>query len=233
MPTPPPYSVACYSSASTLFASGFSLESQQGEHQGCPLGPLFFSVASVHHAKICNNSDCWSHWYLDDGHVVGRRSLVADLLPLLEREALQIGLVLNRSKCSVFSPSGRDLPEDTFPGVPTISPDSCVRVLGSPIGAQSACQAWIGDNVITPLSRALTQLECLGDPHSASLVLRNCLSGAKVNWTLRTADPISSAWAAAQVAPLLRHTWGVIIGTPTTDAQIGRASCRERVCLYV
>ena len=128
-------------------------------------------------------------------------------------------LFLNRFKCSVLFLDPPPADVDFFPGVPILPANKALRVLGSPIGSPQACQEWILENTLAPLHRALGRLECLGDPHSASLVLRKCLSGIKVNFLLRTADPQTSAWVATQVSPMLRVTWGVLLGTPVSDAQ--------------
>ena len=100
-----------------------------------------------------------------------------------------------------------------------LSAGSVLRVLGSPLGAPAACQTWVRENILDGLQLALQRLECLGNPQAASQVLRQCLSGVKVNWILRTADPETAVWTAQQTSPLLRQTWDVITGCPSSDAQ--------------
>jgi hypothetical protein len=215
------YARACYSAPATLFATGFTLSSQEGEHQGCPCGPLFFS-ASVQDL-IANitlpTSDAWTHWYLDDGYLAGPLAFLDTQLPILEAHARTIGLKLNRSKSTVLVTSEEELPEALLAGIPRITPSMCVRVLGSPVGDDIQCQQWIADHIIHPLKRALTNLQSLADPHAASLVLRSCLGGCKVNWILRTCPPFLAQWTASQVEPLLRAAWGTLLGTPPTDPQ--------------
>lgn len=41
------YADACYGNAATLFGPGFTVEGEQGIHQGCPCGPLFFAVSTL------------------------------------------------------------------------------------------------------------------------------------------------------------------------------------------
>ena len=214
------YAVACYGKPVTLFAHGFQLESADGEHQGDPLAPAFFAATIQGLVDLCNvPGSHWSLWYLDDGHLMGSRSALSSFLPILESHALSLGLSLNRSKCSVLFIDPPPTTLDLFPGVPIVRADQALRILGSPIGCPSACQAWVSDNILAPLQQALSRLECLGDPHSASLVLRQCLGGIKVNFLLRTADPLTSIWTASQVSPMLRVTWGILLGTPVSDAQ--------------
>ena len=94
-----------------------------------------------------------------------------------------------------------------FPGVSCLGLSDCVCVLGAPVGDEARCQEWVEENVLAPLRRALVRLEALGDPQCASLVLRQCLSGIRVNWILRTADPVTASWTSALVAPLPRQCW--------------------------
>ena len=121
--------------------------------------------------------------------MVGPRALIHDLQPKLEAEAVKLGLVLNRSKCAVLVPSSSlGLPDDFLPGVPRVFASACPPVLGSPVGDTSACSAWAEDHVGKPLALALERLLALGEPRSASLILRQCFSACKVNWILRTSE---------------------------------------------
>ena len=215
-----PFAKAAYGQHNTLFGSGFSIASEEGEHQGCPCGALFFAAVVDPLTTLCHSTPgCWSHWYLDDGHIVGPRTQLASLLPQLEGEAAKLGLTLNRGKSNVWLPPGGSTQGDEFPGVPVVSPDGALRVLGSPLGPVAACKQWVQENVLDGLALALQRLECLGNPQAASLVLRQCLSGIKVNWILRTADPTTAVWTAQQTSPLFRQSWDVVVGTPSTDVQ--------------
>ena len=161
---------------------------------------------------------CWSQWYLDDGYLVGLRSLLHELLPQLETEAGKLGLQLNRGKCAVLvPPTGLGLPVDFFPGVPRVEAFSCLPVLGSPVGEASACFAWAEQSVMKPFELATGRLLSLGEPRSASLILRQCFSACKVNWLLRTSEPTVERAVAASAAPLIRRTWDGILGTICSD----------------
>ena len=215
-----PYALACYSHVGTLFADGgFTIDIAEGVHQGDPCGPLFFALAIMALSKSLGAiSGCWSQWYLDDGYLVGPRALLHDLLPGLEAEAAKLGLQLNRGKCAVLVPaSDLGVPEHFFPGVPRVTSAACLPVLGSPVGEPSACLQWVQDRVSKPLELALQRLLSLGEPRSASLVLRQCFSACKVNWILRTAEPAVGRALAVSTEPQIRQSWDGILGTVCSD----------------
>ena len=213
------YATACYSNPATLYANGFQLTSEDGEHQGCPCGPLFFAVTALDLAKFADgaSSDTWSRWYLDDGYIAGPRTALNDLLPALEQRAAVLGLQLNRPKCRVLLPSDWPLPPGLFPGIPVCTPSDVFPVLGSPVGDPAACKEWVSQHVLGPYELALGRLQNLGDPRAASLILRQCLSACKVSWVLRTAAPEVACWAASKASPLLRQAWSTVVGVDVPD----------------
>ena len=212
--------MACYSNPATLYADGFQITSEEGEHQGCPCGPLFFAVTALDLCKLAAAApECWTHWYLDDGYIAGPRSTVNDLLPRLEHAAGLIGLSLNRQKSALILTHDLPMPTEFFQFIPRVGPEKCATILGSPIGPPEQCRQWVEDHVLTPYKRALSRLEALGDPRAASLILRQCLSACKVMWILRTADPSTALWTAQQASPCLRGAWDTILGATTQDAQ--------------
>ena len=72
---------------------------------------------------------------------------------------------------------------------------------------------------VQKLSSSLQQLESLGYPQSASLILRHCLGAAKVTFLLRSLPFERGAQLAAAVSPLLRRSWGIVCGVPFADFQ--------------
>ena len=135
-----------------------------------------------------------------------------ELIPRIQRTSVHLGLSLNVGKCNLLhvgTPSAEYLS-----GVPRVPVSSgCLRVLGAPIGAPAACLKWAREKVMLPWHRALDRLACLADPQAATLILRQCLSGCKVSWLLRTASSdVASPLAAACEDPL-RASLGVILGT--------------------
>ena len=134
------YATACYGNPATLFASGFTIESQEGQHQGCPLGPLFFAISVIHLTKLAQNVPLvWTKWYLDDGYLGGPLPALDGLLPQIEQAAAQVGLSLNKSKCALLLASSHDSPL-WLPGIPRVPPTECMVVLGSPVGPLDACK---------------------------------------------------------------------------------------------
>ena len=129
-----------------------------------------------------------------------------------------MGLQLNRGKCSVLVPAeGLDLPPSFLPEIPRVSGSACLAVLGSPVGGTASCPEWANEHVGTPLALALDRLVSLGEPRSASLVLRQCFSACKVNWILRTAESPVGRALAESTTPLIRRAWDGILGSVSPD----------------
>ena len=161
-----PYATACYGNPATLFGSGFTLFSEEGEHQGCPCGPLFFAAATIHIAKGADEHCLgWSHWYLDDGYITGPRVTVNNVLQTVEAQARAIGLVLNRSKCGLYIKDS--IPDHLFYGIPRTTSSGCMTILGCPVGELQSSKDWVTANILAPYKRALGRLEGLGDPRAA------------------------------------------------------------------
>ena len=214
-----PYATSCYGNPALLFASGFTINSEEGEHQGCPCGPLFFAITTHELTKLADSlSGGWSHWYLDDGYIAGPRTTVDAALNAVEVKAKTLGLALNRAKCGLLLRDSLPLPDSLFQGIPRITDDQSMTILGAPVGHPEACKRWIQTSVLDPYERALGRLEGLGDPRAASLILRQCLSACKLTWIMRTSEPQVALWAAAKASPLLRKAWCTIIGDTVPDA---------------
>ena len=86
-----------------------TLTSECGVQQGDPLGPLLFClVLNILVKDICSDPNCahlsFHSWYLDDGVVAGPSLAVQKVLALIEEKGPPLGLLVNFSKCEVFSP---------------------------------------------------------------------------------------------------------------------------------
>ena len=71
-----------YTRTAPLYASGRTLYSESGVHQGCPLGPVAFSVAIqdlIRHVTA-HMGLIWNIWYLDDGLLVGSPEQISQAL---------------------------------------------------------------------------------------------------------------------------------------------------------
>ena len=132
-----PYARSCYGSPAALFSDGFMLSSEEGEHQGCPCGPLFFAITLAEAMRtVPSQVERWSHWYLDDGYIAGPLSALDAFLPQVEEAALKVGLRLNRAKSAVLLSDDGPVPECLVPGVPRVRSTECARVLGTPVGGR-------------------------------------------------------------------------------------------------
>ena len=71
-----------------LYASGRMLYSEAGVPQGCPMGPVGYSlgVHPVIREVSAKMGLVWNVWYLDDGILVGDPDKVGGALQFLERE---------------------------------------------------------------------------------------------------------------------------------------------------
>ena len=117
------YAISCYGYPAALFSDGFTLASEEGEHQGCPCGPLFFAITLARALKRTMLPDTvWSHWYLDDGYLAGPIHALHDTLPAIESAALSVGLHLNRKKSAIIQACTSNLPDSLLPRVPASSP---------------------------------------------------------------------------------------------------------------
>ena len=86
-----------------MYASGRTLYSESGVHQGCTLGPVAFSVAIqdlIRHITAIMGL-IWNVWYLDDGLLVGSPEQISQALAYLEVELLKRGLRLNRNSIQI------------------------------------------------------------------------------------------------------------------------------------
>ena len=102
-------------------------------------------------------------------------------------------------------------------------------MLGSPVGGTVKCSAWADEHVCKPLALALERLLSLGEPRSASLILRQCFSACKVNWILRTAESPVGQVLAESATPLIRQAWEGILGAPCSDLSWELASLPIRL----
>ena len=123
----------CYCHPAQLRFGQHAIHSTSGVQQGDPLGPLLFALTLSELLKTFNIPEevFMNIWYLDDGTLIGPRSVLADILAQIQNRGAQFGLLLNKNKCEVYWPSGSpDFIE--FPSEVTRLREG-VTLLGSPV----------------------------------------------------------------------------------------------------
>ncbi|KAL5506297.1 hypothetical protein EMCRGX_G007911 [Ephydatia muelleri] len=147
------------------------LSSQFGVQQGDPLRPMLIALVLQ---KLISTID------VDDEC---KRSAVLHALNLIEELGPHIGLVINFSKCEVFSSQGNPL----FPPAVKSSLSPNLEMLGVPIGDYLHCSHFIAENC----SKAIVLFTALvevaeADLHVAVSLLHICGSYSKLVHLART-----------------------------------------------
>ena len=95
--------------------------SSEGVQQGDPLGPLLFCL-SIHKMCVKLKSEL-AVFYLDDGTLGGNWKDVISDLNLVEEEASELGLKLNRTKTKLISSDNttRGTVLSSFPGLHVVN----------------------------------------------------------------------------------------------------------------
>ena len=97
-----PFVHSLYCEPSSLMWGGDTIQSFEGIQQGDPLGPLLFCL-TIH--EMCRKLKSeLSIFYRDDGTLGGQWEDVVNDLTLIEEEARDLGLLLNRNKTELICP---------------------------------------------------------------------------------------------------------------------------------
>ena len=154
VPTLFPFIHSVYSSPSLLFWGDKIIQSSEGVQQGDPLGSLLFCL-SIHHV-VCHLKSELCIGYIDDITVGGTLEDVQHDVAFIEREAGELGLVLNHKKSEIITndPSSRSSVLSQMPDALVVEPQSAT-LLGSPLGnvesisilcpfvtTQPSCRSW-------------------------------------------------------------------------------------------
>ena len=209
----------CYGSHPELWHPMGHLSSQSGVQQGDPLGPMLFAlVLQKLISTIDADDECLQlllqAWYLDDGVLAGKRSAVLRALHLIEELGPHIGIVINFSKCEVFSPQGNHL----FPPAVKSSLLPNLEILGVPIGDYLHCSHFIAEKC----SKAKVLLTALvevadADLHVAASLLRICGSYCKLVHLARTTPPSLSCESLKFFDEEVRRCFSICIAADIAD----------------
>ncbi len=200
--------------SSLLFQQGGSpviIQSEEGIHQGDPLGPALFSTAIHPILSDLQNSNPSIRVlaYLDDVFMVGLPQDVLSALDDLRPAFEAIGLSIANHKCKIYS--GLDSPclsSNTASSIPVTS-DGTV-ILGTPIGRDDFIFASCDDTAKSG-SQLCDKLVDLGDVQSAMLLLRYC-HVPRLNHLARTVSPALLLPAARIHDSLTRKTFTLLMG---------------------
>ena len=217
-----------YAQHAPLYIGDATLSSEQGTHQGCPLGPLGFAVGiqDVLQDVATASGLQWSSWYLDDGLLVGSPDRICAAMATLSPKLASLGLKVNTSKCEVWGPQGRVVAE-RIPGLLLTpwAPESGTTVLGVPISFPGSKvhteKHW--QTRIQALESATDLVTKVTDAQLAHHLLRQCLDGCRVNHLLRATpwdgedDPETPGPGQAQAVIL--GAFEDIIGRSLSPAQ--------------
>ena len=209
----------CYGQHPYLWHTLGCLTSESGVQQGDPLGPLLFSlVLNVLVKTISEDTACSSNlfhaWYLDDGVLAGPRQSLCWCLSLLQVHGPALGLLVNVSKCEVFSHHNLDV----FPSGMKASDKPNIVILGVAIGDLDFYSSFISTKRME--ARALlSKLEQVGvlDPQVALVLLRLCGGFCKLVHLARSTPPSLSSQALSLFDNDIRRVFSECTGVDTSD----------------
>jgi hypothetical protein len=176
-----PYVFSAYASSSNLFFGSNVIRSEEGVHQGDPLGPLLFCLTLQ---PLLDNSSCELRiGYLDDITLGDSLHNLAYAVDHLSTEAKNIGLTLNTSKCELISNTIDLVPSGILEQFLRICCDDAV-LLGAPVSESRALDVSLMSRVDC-LNLASSRMNNL-HAHDALLFLRHALSVPSILHILRS-----------------------------------------------
>ena len=195
-----PYARMAYGNHTWLYFGEHRIVSQSGVQQGCPLGPLFFSLLMADARSRAHDLMKERHpglglldfeaWYLDDGTVAGPMEVVIAYIEALEEACASVNLRFNRAKCEVISNAEEVLPP-FFDDTAQHTVDD-FELLGVPCGNDEsvihACTL-LADKV----GRRLARVAQLADPQVVFSLLRHCGGFPLSNFLARAAGTLGRA----------------------------------------
>ena len=196
-----------------LFQKGeesYLLSSQEGVHQGNPLGPILFSL-TIHPLLVdLQKSHPLIHTlaYLDDVFLVGPLDGVLSAFNDLRGSTSQVGLSIATNKCEIFG-TGKSEYKSSEP--------ICISfvgttVLGTPVGRPDYIESYCSDTTLGGQTLC-TQILALNNPQCGMLLLRSC-HVPRLNYLMRTVAPSLIMSATTVHDNLTRSTFQQLIKCP-------------------
>ena len=194
-----PFAYWCYQMESMLFYGSDCriIPSACGTQQGDPLGPLLFCLL-LHHFLLLHHPSSRlvkNDWYMDDGVTGGSVSDNIALWNSFVQYGPSFGLWLNDKKCEWIWGKGGDR-SSPIPTMP-VTKKRDVTLLGSPIFRSLNALSYLRSKVEHALY-LIERLSLFEDVQSGYLLLRYCLTQAKVNHWMRTV-PIDTWFHLAEL----------------------------------
>ena len=228
----------CYGAKSFLKFGEFVLESATGVHQGDPLAGLLFclvlmSVVDAIEEEVPTLT--LNAWYLDDGHIIGTKVELAQVVDIIVREGEPRGLTLSRAATVLPPSSPKSVVWSSMDGLGEVDQDPLQRVipkvragegivvLGAPVGYHSFVKSKLKSKV-EKVRDVVDHLPLLQDPHTELVLLRSCLSLPKIMFLLRAVNTLDHHEELLEFDGIIRDALSHLIGTPLTDLQWAQAS---------
>ena len=149
------------------------LSSEEGIHQGDPLGLVLFSLG-IHNILTtiqCKFQDIVVLAYLDDVILVGSSLNVLDTFAFVKQEFGNVGLQTQDKKCELYCSLSSAVPDLLSTDIPISHTGT--KILGIPIGSHDFIS-----NVCIDVANSgnvfCQQLSDLNEPQGAMLLLRHC-----------------------------------------------------------
>jgi hypothetical protein len=175
------YVHASYASPSHLSLAENIIISNEGIQQGDPIGPLLFCLTLQPVLSRCGSELRIA--YLDDITLGGSLGSLSVEVDCLQRDASEIGLSLNVSKCEIISDNNSSLMSSSLSQFITVNRKDAM-LLGSSLLRGVAMDTELNIRVLN-LKSATSRLKLLPS-HDALVILKHSLSIPKVLHILRT-----------------------------------------------